>query len=64
MNLAGSFIRDHYPAGGNSSIYNLMTYMPSTIYGATTPEIVDADGNVLLDKGEVIVSEKILLMAI
>jgi len=59
MNLAGSFIRDHYPAGGNSSIYHLMTYMPSTIYGATTPEIVDADGNVLLDKGEVIVSEKL-----
>jgi TonB-linked SusC/RagA family outer membrane protein len=59
MNLAGSFIRNHYPSGGNSSTYNLMTYMPSTVYGATTPEILDSDGNEVVPGGEVIVTENL-----
>lgn len=62
MNLAGSVVRARTPGGGvanNGSIYNLMTYMPSTLYGPVTPEILDVEGNVTMEAGEVTVTEKV-----
>lgn len=58
MNLAGSVVKAHSPGpntASNSSIYNLMTYMPSTVYDAVTPEVVGEDGTVL-DKGGAVIS--------
>jgi len=61
MNLSGSVVRARTPGGSvanNGSIYNIMTYMPSTLYGPTTPEILDSDGNVTMEAGEVTITER------
>lgn len=53
MNISGSIVKAHTPnssVAGNGSIYSLITYMPSTIYGPVTPQVLDQEGNVL-DKG-------------
>ena len=59
MNLAGSIVKSHTPNGSiasNSNIYNLITYMPSYIYGPVTPKVQDADGNVTDEGGLVTTS--------
>jgi TonB-linked outer membrane protein, SusC/RagA family/TonB-dependent outer membrane receptor, SusC/RagA subfamily, signature region len=56
MNLAGSVVRAHTPSGSvafNSSIYNMITYMPSTLYGPVTPTVTDDEGNVIEEGGHV-----------
>lgn len=56
MNLAGSIVKIHAPSASvafNSSIYNQVTYMPSTLYGPVTPTIYDDEGNVVAEGGEV-----------
>ena len=58
MNLAGSVVKAHTPNGNvnyNNTIYQYMAYMPPTVYGAVTPEILDTDGETILQPaGEVI----------
>ena len=54
MNLAGSVVKAHTPAGDtshNTSAYNMITYMPSTLYGPVTPTITDDEGNVIDEGG-------------
>lgn len=56
MNLAGSIVKTHAPSGGigwTGAIYNMATYMPSTLYGPVTPTIYDDEGNVVDAGGEV-----------
>jgi len=56
MNLAGSVVKIHAPSGSvayNSAIYNMVTYMPSTLYGPVTPSVLDEEGNVVEKGGEV-----------
>lgn len=57
MNLAGSIVKAHTPNGSvasNGAIYTLLACMPPTVYGAVTPEVFDAEGNLLMKAGEVI----------
>ena len=56
MNLAGSIVKTHAPSGGiqwTGAIYNMATYMPSTLYGPVTPTVYDDEGNVIEEGGEV-----------
>ena len=58
MNLAGSVVKAHTPNGNtayNAAIYEYMAFMPPTVYGPVTPQILDTDGEtVLQEAGEVI----------
>lgn len=58
MNLAGSVVKAHTPNGNtayNSTIYEHMAFMPPTVYGAVTPEILGSDGEtVIQEAGDVI----------
>lgn len=61
-NLAGSIVKSHTPGGAvnnNGNIYNLITRMPSYIYGPVTPTIYDEEGNVVEQGGEVTTSTNI-----
>ena len=61
-NLAGSIVKSHTPGGAvnnNGNIYNLITKMPSYIYGPVTPTIYDEEGNVVEQGGEVTTSTNI-----
>jgi TonB-linked SusC/RagA family outer membrane protein len=57
MSMAGNIVRRHDPharsGSGNASIYTLSYYMPPTLYGPTTPMVVDQDWKILDPGGEV-----------
>ncbi len=58
MNLAGSVVKAHTPNSSvayNNTIYQYMAFMPPTVYGAVTPEILAADGETVIQPaGDVI----------
>lgn len=58
MNLAGSVVKAHTPNGNtayNNTIYEYMAFMPPTVYGPVTPEILGSDGETILQPaGDVI----------
>ena len=58
MNLAGSVVKAHTPNSSvayNNTIYEYMAFMPPTVYGPVTPEILGSDGEtVLQEAGDVI----------
>lgn len=61
-NLAGSIVKSHTPSSSvasNTTLYSMITKMPSTIYGPVTPATYDEEGNVTDEGGEVTTSTNI-----
>lgn len=54
MNLAGSIVKAHTPAGNtaqNAEILSEIFRMPSTLYGPVSPQVLDEEGNVIEEGG-------------
>ena len=59
INLSGNIKRERIPGAWAPTIYSSMFQIPSTMYGPVTPQVVDADGNILDPGGKVITTERI-----
>ncbi len=59
INLSGNIKRERTPGAWAPELYSSMFYIPPTMYGPVTPQIVDSEGNITDKGGKVITTERI-----
>ena len=59
VRLSGNIKRERTPGSANQTVYTSLFEMPSSTYGPVTPELTDADGNVILEGGQVVTTDQL-----
>ena len=59
VRLSGNIKRERTPGSANQTVYTSLFEMPSSIYGPVTPELTDADGNIILPGDQVVTTDQL-----